>query len=168
MTKAENTAGITVVTTCCRDVELEDAKSNWTEGKVCVSVLRYSLPRTRLSQQPRNDALAWPSCLSTRVKHNEAFVRVCTRVPSANRIGASAWAQSLKGSGKSPPPHSQTQKKLKTKHWFACTHAPSPSAWLICKQFVLAVFCAEVADSAGGHLTISPTHCCQSLHNNTH
>lgn len=57
MTKAdENTEGFTLVTTRCTDVELEDARRSCTEGKVCVSVQTYSIPRTRVSQQPRNDA----------------------------------------------------------------------------------------------------------------
>lgn len=98
-------------------------------------------------------------------------VCVCVRAhvcPALTEFGASPRTQSLKSSGKSLPPHSWAHTiKLKTKQQFACTHTLSPSAWLICRQFVLSVFCVEVADSAGGHLTISPTYCCQSLHNNT-
>lgn len=57
MTEAdENTEAFTLVTTRRTDVELEDARSSCTEGKVCVSVQTYSLPRTRVSQQPRSDA----------------------------------------------------------------------------------------------------------------
>lgn len=152
---------------------------SYIEEKVCASVCaatqRYSLPRTCLLQWPRNDVQLWPVMLVIRgVKHNEIFVRkcvcvctcVCACASNTNWIGAFPGTESLRTSGKSPPPHSQT-KKMKTKQGFACTHTPSPSAWLIYRQFVLPVFCVEVADSAGGHLTISPTYCCQSLHNNT-
>lgn len=111
-------------TTESKDMEMEEARSelHWVES-VC--------KRVRLCMQPnrgihyhvlafsnglcRNDVPLWPACSSSGVKHNEVFVRecvcvhICVCVSSTNWIGAFPRTESLKTSGKSPPPRSQTK-----------------------------------------------------------
>lgn len=95
-----------------------------------------------------------PACQPGSNTMKPLCARVYTSVRSTNRIGASARAQSLKGSGKSPASTVKHTKKLKSKHRFACMHARSISLRVTHLQAV----CPRSVLCGGGRQCRWPSH----------